>query len=71
MYASRIQNPMAALAVVKVLTKILNIEIDTMELARIANETEEKMRQVAAQAMGEYIDYFTKPIWEHGEEEEE
>jgi len=26
---------------------------------------------VAAQAMGEYIDYFTEPIWERGEEEEE
>jgi len=29
------------------------------------------MREVAAEAMGEYIDYFTRPIWERGEEEEE
>ena len=71
MYATRIQNPMAALAVLKVLTEILGIEIDTDELAQLAMETKEKMREVVAEAMGEYIDYFTRPIWEHGEEEEE
>lgn len=71
MYATRIQNPMAALAVLKVLTKMLDIEIDMAELAQLARETKERMRQVAAEAMGEYIDYFTEPIWEHEEEEEE
>jgi hypothetical protein len=36
------------------------------------------MKQLAAEAMGEYIDLFTEPIWEHdegegdeGEDEEE
>ena len=46
------------------------IEVDTDELVELARETKEKMKQVAAEAMGEYIDYFTEPIWEHGEEEE-
>jgi proteasome assembly chaperone (PAC2) family protein len=68
MYASRIQNPMAALAVVKTLTGILNISIDTAELAQLAEETTERMREVAAEAMGEYIDQFTMPIWEHDKE---
>ncbi len=71
MYATRVQNPMAALAVVKILTKMLGIKIDITELTQLARETKEKMRQVAAEAMGEYIDYFTTPIWEHEEEEEE
>jgi len=53
------------------LTKILGIETDMTELAQLAMETKERMKQVAAEAMGEYIDYFTEPIWEHGEEEEE
>jgi len=70
-YATQIQNPMAALAVLRVLTKMLAIKIDMAELAQLAEETKEKMRQVAAEAMGEYIDYLTEPIWEHGEEEEE
>lgn len=67
-YASRIQNPMAALAVIKVLTGILNINIDTAELAQLADETTERMREVAAEAMEQYIDQFTMPIWEHDKE---
>jgi len=71
MYATRIQNPMAALAVLKVLTKMLDIEIDFSELEQIAKETANRMKQIAAEAMGEYIDLFTRPIWEQEEEEEE
>jgi len=71
MYATRIQNPMAALAVLKVLTTMLDLKVDMDELAQVAVETKERMKQVAAEAMGEYIEYFTTPIWEHGEEEEE
>ena len=70
-YATRIQNPMAALAILKVLTKILDIEIDVAELVQLAGETKERMKQAAAEAMEEYIDYFTEPIWEYGDEEEE
>jgi uncharacterized protein (TIGR00162 family) len=71
MYATRIQNPMAALAILKVLPKMLDIEIDTYELAQLASEAKEKMKQIASEAMGEYIDLFTEPIWEQGDEEEE
>ena len=70
-YATRVQNPMAALAILKVLTKMLGAEIDTHELQQLAIETKERMKQVASEAMGEYIDYFTEPIWESGGEEEE
>lgn len=70
-YATRIQNPMAALAVLKVLTRILGIEIDFAELTELAGEAKERMKQMAAQAMGEYIDYFTEPIWEREEEDED
>lgn len=71
MYATRVQNPMAALAVLKVLTKMLGIKIDFSELAQVAEETADRMKQITAEAMGEYIDHFTRPIWEYGEEEEE
>jgi proteasome assembly chaperone (PAC2) family protein len=70
-YASRVPNPMAALAVLKVLAAILDITIDFAELAKMAVEAGERIKQVAAQAMEEYIDYFTEPIWERGEEDEE
>ena len=71
MYTTRIQNPMAALAILGVLPKMLEIRIDTSEMAQLASETRDKMKQIAAQAMGEYIDLFTEPIWEYGQEEEE
>ncbi len=70
-YATRIQNPMAALAVLEVMTGMLDIDIDLAELRHIAGEARQRMKQVAAQAMGEYIDYFTEPIWEREEDEED
>lgn len=70
-YATRIQNPMAALAVLQILTQMLEIEVDMAELTRLAGEARERMKQVASQAMGEYIDYFTEPLWEREEGEEE
>jgi proteasome assembly chaperone (PAC2) family protein len=70
-YATRVQNPMAALAIFTVLPQMLGIKVDTFDLSQQANETRERMKQLAAQAMGEYIDLFTEPIWEYGEEEED
>ncbi len=70
-YTTRLQNPMAALAVLRALTKILNIPLDLGDMEQTAQEAAERMKQVAAQAMGDYIDYFTEPIWERGEEGEE
>jgi uncharacterized protein len=70
-YASRIPNPMAALAILKVFARMMEMNIDTAELAQVAWETREQMKQAAAAAMGEYIDYFTEPIWEQGEDGED
>jgi proteasome assembly chaperone (PAC2) family protein len=71
MYATRIQNPVAAVAVLGALTRMLDIEIDITELADVAKETADRMKQMADEAMEDYIDHFTQPIWEQGEEEEE
>ncbi len=70
-YATRVQNPMAALAILGALSKMLGIEVDVVELAELARQTSEKIKELAAEAMGEYIDLFTEPIWEQGEEGEE
>jgi hypothetical protein len=69
-YAARLQNPMAALAIINTLTKLIGISIDTNELEQLAGETRQKMKQIAAEVMEEYIDFFTEPIWERGEDEE-
>ncbi len=70
-YATRIQNPMAAVAILAALTRILGIQVDMTELKEIAAEMKERVKQMAAEAMSEYIDYFPEPIWEQGEEGEE
>ncbi|MFA6771580.1 MAG: PAC2 family protein, partial [Dehalococcoidales bacterium] len=67
-YSHRIQNPMAALAVLDKLKPMLGIEIDTSDLAEVARETQQRIKEFAAEAMEDYIDYFTEPIWEQGEE---
>jgi uncharacterized protein len=71
MYTTRMQNPMAALAILGVLPAMLGIRIDIHELSQVANETKTKMKQLAAEAMEEYIDLFTEPIWEQGQGEDE
>ncbi len=69
-YTSQVHNPVAALAIINVLKEMLAIEINTDELAQYADEAKKQMKQVAAEAMEEYIDYFTEPVWEYGEDEE-
>jgi len=66
--ASRIENPMAALAILGVLATMLGIEVDTSELVETARETREQIRQMTAIAMGEYIEHFTQPIWQQGDD---
>ena len=70
-YATRIANPKASLAVLKVLTGMLEIDVDLTELSNLAKQAEEKMEKIAKQATVEFIDQFTEPIWERDEEEEE
>jgi proteasome assembly chaperone (PAC2) family protein len=67
---SRLENPVAALAILKVFNRLLGTEIDTAELAEAAHQTIEQVKQATAIAMGEYLEHFTQPIWEQGDGEE-
>jgi len=70
MYTTRIPNPKASLAVVSVLASVLKINIDMADLAKLASESEQEMKRLAAEAMEEFIDRYTKPVWPPQEEEE-
>jgi proteasome assembly chaperone (PAC2) family protein len=70
-YTIRIANPKAALAILEVLVRILDIDIDLGELAALAKASEEEIKSLAAAAMGEYIDRYTKPVWPPEDEEDE
>ena len=59
---------MAALAIMRVLLRMLNIDVDVTELAEVARVTMEQIKQMTALAMGEYIEHFTQPIWQQGED---
>jgi hypothetical protein len=50
---------------------MLDININLSELAKLAKESDEEMKKLAAEAMGEFIDRYTKPVWPPEEEEEE
>jgi uncharacterized protein len=63
---SRMENPMAALAILKIFMQLADIEVDTSELANNAHDTVEQVKQAMAIAMGEYLEHFTEPIWEQG-----
>ena len=71
LYATQIANPKASLAVLKVLTRMLGVDIDLTKLSRIAKQTEEEMERIAKRATAAFIDQFTEPIWEREEEDEE
>ena len=70
-YTTRIPNPKASVAVVDILSKILGIDIDLAELAEVAKESEEEVKKLAAEAMGEFIDRYTRPVWPPEEEDED
>jgi len=71
MYTTRIPNPKASLAVLEVMIKILGIDINLAELAIVAKESDEEMKELAAEAMGEFIDRYTKPVWPQEDDEDE
>jgi proteasome assembly chaperone (PAC2) family protein len=70
-YAIQIANPGASYAVLKVLTKMLGIDIELTELSDMAEQSKEEMGEVIKIATAEFIDRFTEPIWEQDEGEEE
>jgi uncharacterized protein len=70
-YTTRIPNPKAALAVLNVLAKVLAIDVNMSDLARLSKESDEQMKKLAAEAMEEFIDRYTKPVWPPEEEEVE
>jgi proteasome assembly chaperone (PAC2) family protein len=68
-YTTRIPNPKAAIAILQVLPKILNIEIDLSDLSTVAKQSEDTMKKITSEAMEEYITTYTKPVWPAEEDE--
>ncbi len=63
-YFAQMKNPMAALAVINVLQKMLNINVETDELRELAEMSRKQMKQLMTDVTETYIGNFTEPIWE-------
>lgn len=69
-HLTQVPYPKAAVAVLDTLTRYLELEVDLSDLRKIAQESEAEIKKVSQQAMSEYLENFTTPIWESGEEKE-
>jgi len=69
-YAAKLANPRSSQAVLEVLTGLLQVDIDISELKEFAEGTEKQLRQIGDEIRKEYLQHFTRPIWEREEHEE-
>jgi len=69
-FLGEVSNPAASQAVLQVLTKLLNIEIDMSELEEAASQARQELERIVKESRREFIDQFTVPLWERPEEEE-
>ncbi len=70
-YTTRLPNPKAAKAILEILCQLLTMEVDLTELGIMARQADEEMKKLAAEAMGEFITSYTKPVWPQEEDEED
>lgn len=68
-YAAKMANPRSSQAVLGVLTQLLGVGIDMAELEEFAEAQEKQINQIGHEMRKEFLQHFTKPIWERGEEE--
>jgi uncharacterized protein (TIGR00162 family) len=66
-YTAKMANPSASRAVLQILTQLLEVEIDMAELDELAESTDRQIKEISDQLRREYLEHFTKPIWERDE----
>ena len=69
-YAAKVANPRASQAVLRVLATLLGIEIDMAELEEFAESMDAQIKQMGDEMKRQFLQHFTKPIWEREEHEE-
>ncbi len=69
-FAAKMANPRSALSVLVVLARLLGVEIDLAELEEYAETAEKQIRELGNEMKREFLQNFTKPIWERQESDE-
>ncbi len=68
-YLSDVGNPIASQAVLEVLTRVLNVEIDMTEIQGMVKQARQEIEDAIRESRRQYIDQFTVPLWERPPEE--
>lgn len=68
--APHLENPEASAAVLEVLTRHLDLPVDLSELHQEARQARAELERFLVESRKEFIDRFTIPLWEQGDEEE-
>jgi proteasome assembly chaperone (PAC2) family protein len=69
-FAPQVENPAASLVVVEVLAQLLGLEVDLGDLRQMAGKARQELERFLMESRKEFIDRFTIPIWERGDEEQ-
>ncbi|MBI4286894.1 MAG: PAC2 family protein [Chloroflexi bacterium] len=64
----QVDNPVASLAVLRVLCKVLDIQVDTKDLETMAEEAKVEISRMLMETQKKFLQDFTIPLWERGEE---
>jgi uncharacterized protein (TIGR00162 family) len=70
-YLSEMRNPTASQAVLKVLTKLLKVEIDMTEMDNLAAQSRKQIEELIKESRRQFISDFTVPLWERPQEGEQ
>jgi proteasome assembly chaperone (PAC2) family protein len=67
-YLSEMRNPTASQAVLRVLTKLLGVQIDMTEIDNLAAQSRQQIEELIKESRRQFISYFTVPLWERPQE---
>ncbi len=70
-YLSEMRNPTASQAVLSVLTRALNVEIDMTEMDNLAAQSRQQIEELIKESRRQFISDFTVPLWERPQEEDQ
>jgi hypothetical protein len=67
-YVAKRRNLSASLEILRALSKMLNVKIDLKEMEELARQNKKELEKRTTEMKTEFIERFTKPIWERGGE---
>jgi len=69
-YLSEMRNPTASQAVLRVLTKLIRVDIDMTEMDNLAAQSRQQIEELIKESRRQFISDFTVPLWERPQEED-